>query len=88
MRRRSLITGYKSKRTKREWGYEKNIVIRRSKQKKNINTDKKSKELTSSMRRFEELLNWRVGSETISVLALFGEGARGLEGGVEAPMFC
>jgi hypothetical protein len=40
------------------------------------------------MRRFEELLNWRVGSAIISVLALFGEEARGLVGGVEVSTFC
>jgi hypothetical protein len=63
------------------------MVTNRKKQGK-YRTSTKNKELTSSMRGLEEPPNWRVGSEIISVLALFGEGARGLDGGVEAPRFC
>jgi hypothetical protein len=44
--------------------------------------------LTSSKRGVEELPNCRVGSVIDSTLALFGEGTRGLAGGVGASAFC
>jgi len=51
----------------------------------NIDTGKKK--LTSSKSRVEELPNWGAGSMIVSILVLFGEGARGLDGGVVAMTF-